>query len=70
MIVTFYHYHDSTGAYHDSEYYHNSIYRMSLKLCVHRLAIAMFVIMQQIHLSTLEKILYFNMQLSGQDYNV
>ena len=43
---------------------------MSLKLCVHRLATVMFVIMQQIHLSTLEKILYFNMQLSGQDYNV
>ena len=23
-IVKFYHYHDSTGAYHDSEYYHDS----------------------------------------------
>ena len=28
------------------------------------------VILQQIHLSTLEKILYFNVQVSGQDYNV
>ena len=26
--------------------------------------------MQQIHLSTLEKILYFNVQVSGQDYDV
>ena len=28
------------------------------------------VIMQQIHLSTLEKILYFNVQVSSQDYNI
>ena len=28
------------------------------------------IIMQQIHLSTLEKVLYFNVQVSGQDYNV
>ena len=28
------------------------------------------VIMQQDHLSTLEKIKYFNVQVSGQDYNV
>ena len=27
-------------------------------------------IMEQIHLSTLEKILYYNMQGSGKDYNV
>ena len=29
-----------------------------------------YVIMQQVHLSTLEKILYCNVQVSGQDYNV
>ena len=28
------------------------------------------IIMQQIQLSTLEKILYYNVQVSGQDYNV
>ena len=26
--------------------------------------------MQQIHLSTLEKVLYFNVQVSGQDYSI
>ena len=28
------------------------------------------IIMQQIYLSILEKIFYFNVQVSGQDYNV
>ena len=42
-IAKFYHYHDSTGAYHDSEYYHNSTVYMLLKLCVDRSANAMFV---------------------------
>ena len=45
---------------------------MSLQLCVRRSATAInvYVIMQQIHLSTLEKVLYLNVQVSGQDYNV
>ena len=65
-IVKCYHYHDSTGAYHGSENTITIIVNVINIMCTQVSYCNVYVIMQQIHLSTLEKIMYFNVQVSSQ----
>ena len=48
----------------------NTIITVLKILCTYVSYCNVCVIMQQIHLSILEKILYFKVQVSSQDYNV